>query len=251
MFPGKPVALVTGAGSGIGKSTAIRFGDQGCRVALVDRDETGLTATLELLTSKGIQAIGVRADVAVEDDVRMVVERTNRELGGLDFAFNNAGIGGVGKPLHEHSYDEFVTTLMVNLVGVWLCMKHELEVMLPQGKGVIVNTASALGLMAFSNVGAYVASKHGVVGLTRAAAAEYAAQGIRINCVCPGHTRTPINENYWKGHPEAESFMLGQLPVGRFAGPEEIAAVVTWLCSEEASFVHGHAFAVDGGMTIV
>lgn len=251
MFSGEPVALVTGGGSGIGKATAIRFGNNGCRVAAVDKDAPGLATTLAILESKGIQAIGIQADISVEDDVQMAVARTCEELGGLDFAFNNAGIGGVGKPLHEHSYDEFVTTLNVNLVGVWLCMKHELEVMLPQGRGVIVNTASTLGLMAFANVSAYVASKHGVVGLTRAAAVEYAAQGIRINCVCPGHTRTPINENYWKDHPEAETFMLGQLPVARFGDPDEIAAAVTWLCSDDASFVHGHAFAVDGGMTIV
>jgi len=251
MFSGEPVALVTGAGSGIGRATAARFGDQGCRVAAVDKDEPGLATTLEMLESRGIRAIGIRADVSVESDVQMAVERTNKEFGSLDFAFNNAGIGGVGKPLHEHSYDEFITTLNVNLVGVWLCMKYELEVMLPQRKGAIVNTASTLGLMAFANVSAYIASKHGVVGLTRAAAVEYAAQGIRVNCVCPGHTRTPINENYWKDHPEAEAFMLGQLPVARFGSPDEIAATVTWLCSDDASFVHGHAFAVDGGMTIV
>lgn len=250
MFQGEPVAFVTGGGSGIGRSTAVRFGENGCRVAVVDTDAAGLGATLELLESKGIQTIGVEADVSLEIDVRLAVERTRKELGGIDFAFNNAGIGGAGKPLHQHTREEFVHTLDVNLVGVWLCMKYELEIMLPRAKGVIVNTASTLGLMGFANVAAYVASKHGVVGLTRAAAVEYASQGIRINCVCPGHTRTPINENYWKDHPEAEVFMLGQLPVGRFAHPDEIAAAVTWLCSDGASFMHGHALAVDGGMTI-
>jgi NAD(P)-dependent dehydrogenase (short-subunit alcohol dehydrogenase family) len=139
----------------------------------------------------------------------------------------------------------------VNLIGVWLCMKYELEVMLPAGKGAIVNTASALGLVGFPNVGAYVASKHGVVGLTKTAAAEYANLGVRVNCVCPGHTRTPINERYWADNPEAEAYMLSQEPVGRFGIPSEIAEAVLWLCSDGASFVHGHSLAVDGGMTVV
>ena len=251
MFTGEPVAFVTGAGSGIGQTTAARFAEKGCRVAVVDKDPAGITATLELLKPKGIQVIGIHADVTVEEDVRLAVDRTCQDLGGLDFAFNNAGIGGLGKPLHEHTYEEFLNTVSVNLIGVFLCMKHQLKVMLQHGEGVIVNTASALGLIGLANVSAYVASKHGVVGVTRAAAADYAGRGIRINCVCPGHIATGMNLRFWEENPEAKAFMLGQLPVGRFGHPAEIAAAVTWLCSEEASFVHGHAFAVDGGMTIV
>ena len=250
MFEGEPVAFVTGAGSGIGQTTAARFGEKGCRVAVVDRDPTGIDTTLQLLESKGIRAIGIEADVTAEDDVRGAVAQTTRQLGGLDFAFNNAGVGGLGKPLHEHTSDEFSNTVAVNLTGVFLCMKYQLEVMLDTGKGSIVNAASALGLVALANVSAYVASKHGVVGLTRAAAAEYATQGIRINCVCPGHIATGMNVEFWKENPEAEGWMLRQLPIGRFGRPAEIAAAVTWLCSDEASFVHGHAFSVDGAMTM-
>ena len=251
MFEGEPVVFVTGAGSGIGQATAARFAEKGCRVAVVDRDRDGAKTTVELLESNGSRAIAIEADVTVEDDVRKAVEQTRQDLGGLDFAFNNAGVGGLGKPLHEHSHEQFTETVSVNLTGVFLCMKYQLEVMLSQGKGVIVNTASALGLVSLANVGAYVASKHGVVGLTKAAAADYAAHGIRINCVCPGHIATGMNVKFWKEDPEAKGWMLGQLPIGRFGDPKEIAAAVTWLCSDEASFVHGHAFAVDGGMTIV
>ena len=251
MFRGEPVAFVTGAGSGIGQTTAVRFGEEGCRVAIVDRDTAGLTTTLELLDAKAIRATAIEADVTIEGDVRMAVERTQQELGGLDFAFNNAGVGGLGKPLHEHSYDEFQNTLSVNLMGVFLCMKYQIEVMLPQRKGAIVNAASALGLTSLANLAAYVASKHGVVGLTKAAASDYASAGIRINCVCPGHIATGMNQRYWEENPDAEAWMLGHLPVGRFGEPGEIAAAVVWLCSDEASFVHGHAFAADGGMTIV
>ena len=250
MFDGEPVAFVTGAGSGIGRTTAARFGEKGCRVAIVDRDPAGIGTSLELLATKGIRAIGIEADVSVEDDVRMAVERTTEDLGGLDFAFNNAGVGGLGKPLHEHTAEEFSTTVTINLTGVFLCMRHQIPVMLARGKGSIVNAASALGLVGLANVSAYVASKHGVVGLTRAAAAEYAAQGIRINCVCPGHTATGMNVEFWKTNPEAQEWMLRQLPIGRFGQPDEIAAAVTWLCSDEASFIHGHALSVDGAMTM-
>jgi len=252
MFRDGKVALVTGAGSGIGRATALRFSVEGCRVALIDKDRAAAEATKEMIRPSDPDAIVICMDVASEEDVRSAIDQIRNELGRLDFAFNNAGVGGLGKRLHEHSLAEFATTLDVNLTGVFLCMKYELELMLAQNQGgAIVNAASALGLVGLANVSAYVASKHGVVGLTRAAAADYAPLGIRVNCICPGHIATGLNVRFWEEHPEAREWMLAQLPVGRFGTPEEVASAVMWLCSEEASFVHGHAFAVDGGMTIV
>jgi NAD(P)-dependent dehydrogenase (short-subunit alcohol dehydrogenase family) len=242
------VALVTGGGSGIGRATALAFAKEGARVVVADIDQVGSEQTVAAINSSGGTAHFVRADVSQEDEVIAMVSATVAAFGRLDCAFNNAGIGGGRHTLHEWDLAEFRRVLDINLTGVWLCMKHELPVMLKQGGGTIVNNASIAGLRGSATIGPYVASKHGVVGLTKVAAIEYAAYEVRVNAVCPGWTDTAI----LNGLKEEEGLMeklVARVPIKRLGRPEEIAAAVLWLCSEDASFATGHALALDGGMT--
>ncbi|MBM3949560.1 MAG: SDR family oxidoreductase [SAR202 cluster bacterium] len=241
-FTGK-VALVTGGGSGIGRATAIAFASRGARVAVADIAAKGGQETVSAITKVGRDAFFVQADVAKAMDVEGMVCAVVERCGRLDFAVNNAGVGSPGGLTHEYTEADFDRILDINLKGVWLCMKYELDQMLVQGGGAIVNMASVVGLVGFPEDTAYAASKHGVVGLTRVAALEYASQGVRINCVCPGPVRTPI----YDGQPDVEAQRAGTIPIGRFGDPKEVAEAIVWLCSSAASYVHGSALVLDGG----
>lgn len=239
------VAIVTGGSFGIGRATAIAFATGGAKVVIADWVED--SDTLNSIKSAGGDAIFIKCDVSNEADVKMLVDKTIAQYGRLDFAFNNAGIEGHSAPTHECTVENWDKTIGVNLKGVWLCMKYEIPQMLKQGKGAIVNNASIAGLVGFVNIPAYVASKHGVIGLTKNAALEYAKLGIRVNVVCPGVIKTPMIDRFTGKDKEVEKQFTGQEPIGRMGEPEEVANAVTWLCSDGASFVTGHPMAVDGG----
>jgi NAD(P)-dependent dehydrogenase (short-subunit alcohol dehydrogenase family) len=239
-------ALITGAASGIGRATALAFAQQGARIALADINPEGGHETLDMIRQKGGEGIFIPTDVSRAADVAAMVEDTLSTFGRLDYAFNNAGIVGMPATTVECTEENWSRVLGVDLKGIFLCMKHEIPVMLNQGYGSIVNSASVVGLIGIRRNISYVASKHGVVGLTRAAALEYAQSGIRINAVCPGYVRTPIL--LLETMPEMERHYLAAEPVGRLGRPEEIATAVVWLCSDAASFVTGHTLSVDGGL---
>jgi NAD(P)-dependent dehydrogenase (short-subunit alcohol dehydrogenase family) len=248
MMDGK-AALVTGGASGLGRASALAFARAGARVAVADVDEPGGRETAGLVADAGVGEF-VRTDVTVPDEVEALVARVVDKFGRLDCAVNNAGTTGPGGRTADYSLDDWNRTLALNLTGVFLCMKYEIPRMVAQGGGAIVNMSSGAGLVGFAGLPAYVASKHGVVGLTRAAALEYVKEGVRVNAVCPGSTRTPMLESFMAGDEQIESMMTASVPLGRLGRPEEIAEAVVWLCSDAASFVVGHAMAVDGGSVI-
>jgi NAD(P)-dependent dehydrogenase (short-subunit alcohol dehydrogenase family) len=241
------VALVTGASSGIGLATARAFADAGAAIVLADVNQDALRTATDELTSAGHQAIGVICDVADEAQAATMVERTVATFGRLDMAFNNAGILGFTGEFAEESAESFDQMTAINLRGVWTCMKHELLHMRTQGSGAIVNNSSLGGLIGGPNRASYHASKHGVIGLTKSAATEYAPVGIRINAVCPGVVATPMNADMVETHPEVMRETMREQPIGRLGRADEIAAAVLWLCSPAASFVLGVALPVDGG----
>ena len=244
------VALVTGGGSGLGRASAIAFANEGASVVVADIDEAGGAATVEAVEAAGTEAVFLRTDVTQESQVEALVAGAVARFGRLDCALNNAGTTGPGAFTADYSVEDWNRTITLNLTSVFLCLRREIPVMLAGGGGTIVNMASGAGLMGFAGLPAYVASKHGVVGLTRAAALEYGAQGVRINAVCPGSTRTPMLEGFMGGDPKIEKMMTRSVPLGRLGRPEEIADAVVWLCSDASSFVVGHALAVDGGSVI-
>jgi NAD(P)-dependent dehydrogenase (short-subunit alcohol dehydrogenase family) len=246
LFAGK-VALVTGAGGGIGRATAHAFARGGAKVVVADIAEAAGEETAELCRGAGVDAMYVRADVSQRADVEALVSRAAQHYGRIDIAHNNAGIEGVQADLADYPEEMWDRVIDINLKGIWLCMKYEIRQMLAQGGGVIVNTSSASGLTGARGVSAYVASKHGIVGLTRAAALEYARSNIRVNAVCPSTIRTDMINRLTGGDREAlKAFAEGE-PIGRMGAPEEVAAAVLWLCSDAASFVTGTTLAVDGG----
>jgi NAD(P)-dependent dehydrogenase (short-subunit alcohol dehydrogenase family) len=242
-------ALVTGGGSGLGRASAIAFARAGARVTVADVEADGGKQTAALVEEAGGDADFVRADVTDADDVTAMVDAAVARWGGLDCAVNNAGTTGASATTADYTLKDWNRTIALNLTGVFLCLRAEIPVMLERG-GAIVNMASGAGLVGFPGLPAYVASKHGVVGLTRAAALEYARHGIRINAICPGSTRTPMLEGFMGGDENVERMMTRAVPLGRLGRPEEIAEAVVWLCSDAASFVVGHALAVDGGAVI-
>jgi NAD(P)-dependent dehydrogenase (short-subunit alcohol dehydrogenase family) len=243
-------ALVTGGGSGIGQATAVAMSREGARVAVADITEEAAAKTVALINRAGGQAIAIGGDVANEPDVAALVARTVAAFGRLDCAFNNAGINGravgpAGQRTHELSRDAFDRMLAVNLTGVFMCMKHEITQMLAQGGGgAIVNTASIAGLVGLATSTHYVAAKHGVVGLTKTAAMEYAADGIRVNCVNPGYIETPMTDEMMKTRYDA---VMAKVPMNRLGTAGEIAEAVVWMCSDKASFMTGASHVIDGG----
>lgn len=241
------VALVTGAGSGIGRATALAFAREGAKVVVSDIVVAGGHETVQLIRQAGGEATFIAADVAQTADVEGLIQHTVATYGRLDCAHNNAGIEGQAARVGDDSDENWDRVIAINLTGVRLCMKYEIRQMLAQGSGAIVNTSSGAGLVGIRGSSAYVASKHGVIGLTKTAALEYAKSGIRVNAVCPGVIQTPMVERLTLGHPRAAQALEVAHPIGRSGKPEEIAEAVVWLCSESASFVTGHALSVDGG----
>jgi NAD(P)-dependent dehydrogenase (short-subunit alcohol dehydrogenase family) len=248
-FAGK-VALVTGGAYGIGRAAALGFARRGAKVAVADVHVKNGEETMRQIKEGGGEAIFVKTDVSQEADVEVMVKKTIETYGRLDFAFNNAGIHKVFVSTIDFTERDWNEMIDVNLKSVWLCMKHEIPQMLKQGKGAIVNTSSAAGLIAAPSNPAYPASKHGVVGLTKSTAIEFARRGIRVNCVCPGPTRTGMHDSLVAVAPQMVEMMNTKVPMGRIGEPEEVAAAAIWLCSDEASYITGHALPVDGGLVV-
>ncbi len=248
-FSGK-VALVTGAASGMGLATANAFAAAGAAVVLADFKEEAVKAAAQKLVSAGHKAIAVRCDVSDESQVAGMVDCTITEFGRIDAAFNNAGVMARIAPTADSTREDWDRVIGINLRGVWSCMKHELRQMERQGSGAIVNNASVGALTGNPGIGSYIASKHGVVGLTRTAALEYIKHGIRVNAVNPGLIDTPVARDVVAGDEQAYAEIAKHVPIGRAGRPEEIASAVLWLCSPGASYVVGHALTVDGGMTV-
>jgi NAD(P)-dependent dehydrogenase (short-subunit alcohol dehydrogenase family) len=233
----------------MGLATARAFAEAGAAVALADVQENAVRSAAEELVSAGHKAIAVRCDVADEAEVAAMVEQTASTFGRLDAAFNNACVQSPAVETAESSSEEFDRVNAINLRGVWSCMKYELQQMREQGSGAIVNCSSIGGLIGIPGRATYHASKHGVIGLTKSAALEYASKGIRINAVCPGTIHTPMVAEMLAKEPDAMKDIMRDQPIGRLGRPEEIASAVLWLCSPGASFVIGHSLAVDGGYT--
>ena len=241
-------ALVTGAASGIGRASAVAFAEAGAKISISDVDEDGLRETHATIISMGAECRMNLCDVSNEASVEEFVTATVQEFGSLDIAFNNAGVSGDMSKTADQSMNDWQQVIDINLTGVWLCMKYELQAMLAQNTGGnIINTASVAGLVGMSNAPAYCAAKHGVVGLTKNAALEYAKSNIRINAVCPGGVKTNMTESAEAMYPGFLSKLAKHEPMGRLAEPNEIADAVLWLASSSATFMTGHALAVDGG----
>ena len=241
------VALVTGAGAGIGQATALAFAGEGLKVVVADRDVAGGEDTVAQIKAAGGSAIFLGCDVTVEAQVKQLMEQTISTYGRLDYAFNNAGIEIEQGRLADGTLDEFDAIMGVNVKGVWLCMKYQLPLMLAQGGGAIVNTASVAGLGAAPKMSIYSASKHAVIGLTKSAAIEYAKKRIRVNAVCPAVIDTDMFRRAYEADPRKAEFAAAMHPVGRIGKVEEVANAVLYLCCDGAAFTTGHALAVDGG----
>ena len=241
------VALITGASTGIGRSTALAFGRFGARVAVVDVNAEAARDTVEKVRANGGTAEFFPCDVSNAREVESTVDAVVGKFGRLDYAFNNAGVEGEPAPTHLCSEQNWNRVIDINLKGVWLCMKYEIPVMLKQKSGAIVNCSSIAGLVGFPGIPAYVASKHGVIGLTKTAALEHAKSNIRINAISPGVIQTPMIDRFVHGEASVRKQLVDGEPLGRVGEPEEVAAAALWLCSDQSSFVTGHSLVVDGG----
>jgi NAD(P)-dependent dehydrogenase (short-subunit alcohol dehydrogenase family) len=244
------VVLITGAGSGLGRAAALQFARQGDLVIVSDIHTAGADETVQMIQSAGGAGHSIPCDVSSAMQVEQLMATIRQQFGRLDAAVNNAGIGGNGlTPTHQYDPAVYEQVMAVNATGVFLCMRAELALMLEQGGGAIVNVSSAAGLIAMPNNVAYTASKHAVVGMTRAAALEYARKNIRVNAVCPAFTATPMVDELIGLHESMEQKLVQSIPMKRLGKPEEIAEAIVWLCSDKASFINGHALALDGGLT--
>ena len=247
-FTGK-VAFVTGAANGIDRATALAFARKGAAVVVADVSEQGNQETARMIEDLGGQAIAVKCNVTQAEDVKAALDKTIETFGRLDFAFNNAGVEQKNTATAEIETEEWDRIVDTNLRGVFLCMKYEIPLLLKQG-GAIVNTSSGAGVIGIKGGAAYTAAKHGVIGLTKSAALDYAAQNIRVNAVAPGYIDTPMMERFTGGTSKGREQVIAEEPIGRMGQPEEIANAVVWLCSDAAAFVVGHALIVDGGQTV-
>ena len=243
------VALVTGATSGIGKAAALALGIAGAKVVFSGRRDQEGEATASLIRDAGAECLFVRSDVSSEEDVKALIQKTIKAYGRLDCAFNNAGIDPPSKPLHEQSIEDFDKLMAINVRGLFLCMKYEIQQMLSQGSGVIVNNSSIGGLIGFPGVSPYIASKHAVMGLTRSAALDYAKQGIRINAVNPGFIATEMIDRLVDQMGGTANDLASTVPMGRMGQAEEIAQAIVFLCSDAASYITGQPLVIDGGLT--
>jgi len=241
------VAIVTGGTSGIGRDAAVLFSKEGAKVVVAGRREVEGQETTDLIRAAGGEGIFVQTDVSKTAAVQTLLQKTIDKYGRLDIAFNNAGVEGNWVPIAEQPEDDWDRTIAINLKGVWLCLKYELQQMLKQGTGgAIVNMSSVAGWIGSAGAATYCATKHGVIGLTKSAALENATKGIRINAVCPAVIETPMGERIF-GAPEMNKFALGLHPIGRFGKPTEVAEAVLWMCSDRASFMTGQSLVLDGG----
>jgi len=245
------VALVTGGSSGIGRATALAFASRGAKVVIASRTQATGEEVVQAIEEAGGEAVWIQADVSQAARVEALIQKIVDTYGRLDYAFNNAGSGGRGGWVAEMQEEDWDETITGYLKSVWLCMKYEIREMLQCGSGAIVNNSSVDGKRGFPWDPAYSAAKHGVIGLTKSAAMQYADKGICINAVCPGWIRTPPVEHMLEHDPEAEKGMILHQPIGRLGKPEEVAQAVVWLCSDDASLVVGTALAVDGGYLVV
>ncbi|HMI35260.1 MAG TPA: SDR family oxidoreductase [Propionibacteriaceae bacterium] len=244
------VTFVTGAASGIGRATALAFVREGANIVVADIDQQGSQDTASMIEDRGGQALAVSCDVTSGEDVQAALTKTVERFGRLDYVFNNAGAEQQPKPTADITEEEWDRIITINLKGVFLCLKHQIPLLLQHGGGAIVNTSSGAGIKVFGGGAAHAAAKHGVIGLTKDAALDYAASNIRINAICPGIIDTEMMDRFTGGTPEERDRVIAQEPIGRMGRPEEIAAAVVWLCSDAASFVPGHALVADGGPTL-
>jgi NAD(P)-dependent dehydrogenase (short-subunit alcohol dehydrogenase family) len=243
------VAIVTGGTSGIGRDTAVLFAEAGAKVVVAGRREVEGKETVDLIRAKGGEGFFVKTDVSKAADVQALVQKTVDKFGRLDTAFNNAGIEGNWMPMVDIPEEDWDRLIDINLKGVWLCLKYEILQMLKGGGGTIVNMSSVAGLMGSPSAAPYCASKHGVIGLTRTAALEYAKQKIRVNAVCPAVIESPMEQRLF-GEPEVHNFAVSMHPIGRIGTAREVAEAALWLCSEKSSFMTGHYMVLDGGFLV-
>ncbi len=248
-FTGK-VAFVTGAANGIGRATALAFAREGANVVVADISEQGNQETARMIEDLGGRSLAVKCNVTQAEDVKAALDKTIETFGRLDFAFNNAGVEQKNAATAEIEAQEWDRIVDINLRGVFLCMKYEIPLLLNQGGGAIVNTSSGAGVIGIKGGAAYAAAKHGVIGLTKSAALDYAAQNIRVNAVAPGYIDTPMMDRFTGGTSKGREQVISEEPIGRMGQPEEIANAVVWLCSDAAGFVVGHALVIDGGQTV-
>jgi NAD(P)-dependent dehydrogenase (short-subunit alcohol dehydrogenase family) len=248
-FVGK-VAFVTGAANGIGRAAALAFARAGASVVAADVSEQGLQETVRLVEQAGGRALAVKCDVSREEEVKAALDKMDEAFGRLDFAFNNAGVEHQPTPAADITAQEWDRIIDIDLRGVFLCIKHEIPLMLRQGGGAIVNTGSGASVIGIAGQAAYCAAKWGLIGLTKATALDYANSNIRVNAVCPGYVDTPMMQRFTGGTPEGRQNVIDNVPAGRPAAPNEIAAAAVWLCSDSAAYVIGHAMVIDGGQTV-
>ncbi len=244
------VAFVTGAANGIGRATALAFVREGANVVIADVSEKGNQETARIIEELGGRALAVRCDVSRGQDVKVALDKAVEAFGRLDFAFNNAGVEQKNAATAEIEEEEWGWIVDTNLRGVFLCMKYEIPLLLKQGGGAIVNTSSGAGVIGIKGGAAYAAAKHGVIGLSKSAALDYASHNIRVNAVAPGYIDTPMMDRFTGGTSEGRGKVIAEEPIGRMGKPEEVAAAVLWLCSDAARFVIGHTLVVDGGQTV-